>query len=115
MRAAVGLPACLSPAVSVAFLFGRTCSLLRVPVDKVILLGVGVDPQALPHAEDAEIEGGEAGSTTDQGDEQMSRTAADTGCGLVHLRDGHTIGSYRLRTGSLLYLVLEGKAAAAVS
>jgi len=71
-----------------------------VPIDKLVLLGVGVDLETA-EGDEGDGEGGAA-----------APAAVSTPGGLVHLRDGHLLSAYGLETGSILYLVIEGKAQA---
>lgn len=66
-----------------------------VPLDKLVLLGEGSDLEMAGAGGEAAEEGAPHGGAVPEG--------------LVHLRDGHLLSAYGLKTGSLLYLVIEGK------
>ena len=72
-----------------------------VPLDKLVLLGEGIDLEIASSGGAGLEAGGEAA-------EEGARGGAAPE-GLVHLRDGHLLSAYGLKTGSLLYLVIEGK------
>ena len=66
-----------------------------VPLDKLVLLGEGSDLEMAGAGGEAAEEGAPHGGAVPEG--------------LVHLRDGHLLSAYGLKTGSLLYVVIEGK------
>lgn len=76
-----------------------------VPLDKLVLLGEGIDLEIASEIASSGGAGLEAGG---EAAEEGARGGAAPE-GLVHLRDGHLLSAYGLKTGSLLYLVIEGK------
>jgi hypothetical protein len=72
-----------------------------VPLDKLVLLGEGIDLEIASSGGAGLEAGGEAAEASARGGAAPE--------GLVHLRDGHLLSAYGLKTGSLLYLVIEGK------
>jgi hypothetical protein len=77
----------------------------EVPLDKLVLLGEGIDLEIASEIASSGGAGLEAGG---EAAEEGARDGAAPE-GLVHLRDGHLLSAYGLKTGSLLYLVIEGK------
>jgi hypothetical protein len=77
----------------------------EVTLDKLVLLGEGIDLEIASEIASSGGAGLEAGG---EAAEEGARGGAAPE-GLVHLRDGHLLSAYGLKTGSLLYLVIEGK------
>jgi hypothetical protein len=77
----------------------------EVTLDKLVLLGEGIDLEIASEIASSGGAGLEAGG---EAAEEGARDGAAPE-GLVHLRDGHLLSAYGLKTGSLLYLIIEGK------